>query len=131
KYRVLKNCGNWLEIDIWLVSKVCIKRDRESMGSRMTHQDGIAVGSCTHCTGRASRTAGSSHILNNELLSEQLRHVFANGASSNVSCPASSDRHDDRDRPRRIGLGSRNTRHGRQRGSARGQMEKISAGNCC
>src|SRR5262249_8983218 len=31
-------------------------------------------------------------------------------------------------RPRRIGLRPRDTRHGRQRGSACGQMQKISAG---
>ena len=31
-------------------------------------------------------------------------------------------------RPRRIGLRHRNTRHHRQRGSARGQMQKLSAG---
>src|SRR5215813_3935192 len=31
-------------------------------------------------------------------------------------------------RPRRIGLRPRDARHDRQRGSARGQMEKISAG---
>ena len=32
---------------------------------------------------------------------------------------------DDAHRPRRIGLRPRDTRHGRQRGSARGQMQKL------
>ena len=35
---------------------------------------------------------------------------------------------DDAHRPRRIGLRPRDARHGRQRGSARGQMQKLSAG---
>ena len=35
---------------------------------------------------------------------------------------------DDAHRPRRIGLRPRDPRHGRQRGSARGQMQKLSAG---
>src|SRR5262249_15421005 len=38
------------------------------------------------------------------------------------------DRHDDLDRPRRIGLRPCDARHGRQRGSTGGQTEKISTG---
>jgi len=81
QFRYLKNCTNWLEIDIWLVRKVGVKRERERMGSCVTHQDGIAVGSCAHCAGRARRTAGPSDILNDELLAEQPRHVLADDAS--------------------------------------------------
>jgi hypothetical protein len=80
------------------------------MGSRMTHQEGVTVGSCAHCSGRASRPAGPSHILNDELLSEQPRNVLANDASSNVSSPSSSYGHDDRDRPCRIRLCPREAR---------------------
>ena len=35
---------------------------------------------------------------------------------------------DDAHRPRRIGLRPRDARHGRQRGSARGQMQKLFGG---
>src|SRR5262249_34740354 len=38
------------------------------------------------------------------------------------------DRHDHAHRPRWIGLRPRNARHGRERGSASGQMQKLSAG---
>src|SRR5215471_21694966 len=127
QFRYLKNCTNWLEIDIWLVRKVGVKRERERMGSCVTHQDGIAVGSCAHCAGRARRTAGTSDILNDELLPEQPRHVLADDASTDVSCPASSDWHDDRDCPRWIGFRSRDTRKSRQRGSACCQMQKLPA----
>src|SRR5262249_33988654 len=41
---------------------------------------------------------------------------------------ARRERHDDAHRPRRIGLRPRDPRDGRQRGSACGEMEKISAG---
>src|SRR5215831_15131649 len=90
QFRYLKNCTNWLEIDIWLIRKVRVKRDRERMGSCVTHQDGIAVRSCAHCASRARGTAGPSDILNDELLPEQPRHVLADDASTDVSCPARS-----------------------------------------
>src|SRR5260370_12673180 len=68
QFRYLENCTNWLEIDIWFIGKVGEKRDRESMGSCMTHQDGVAVWSCTHCTGRPGPTARPSRILTTQLL---------------------------------------------------------------
>ena len=95
----------------------------------MTHHDGVTIGSCAHCAGRASRTAGPSHVLDDKLLAEQPRHVLANDARSNISCPARSDRHDDRHRARRIGLGPSYMRHGWQRGSARCQMQKFRRGS--
>ena len=42
--------------------------------------------------------------------------------------PPGGKANNDAHRPRRIGLRPSNTRHGRQRGSARGQMKKLSAG---
>ena len=42
---------------------------------------------------------------------------------------AGSERHDDAHRPRRIGLRPSEARHGRQRGSARGQMQKLRRGS--
>src|SRR5262249_49186669 len=42
--------------------------------------------------------------------------------------PASSDWHDDRHCPRWIGFRSRDPRKSRQSGSARGEMQKITAG---
>ena len=42
--------------------------------------------------------------------------------------PPAAKADDDAHRPRRIGLRPRNARHGRQRGSARCQMQKSAAG---
>ena len=42
--------------------------------------------------------------------------------------PPGREADDDAHRPRRIGLRPRDPRHGRQRGSARGQMQKMFGG---
>src|SRR5215471_15782969 len=128
QFRYFKNCANGLEIDIWPIGKVGIKRDRERMGCCGTYQDGVSVWSCAHCAGRANRPAGPSHVLNDELLSEHPRHVLADDATSNVKCAASSEGHDDRDCPHWIGLRSCDPRHRRQRGSASGQMQEFATG---
>src|SRR5215470_6219006 len=49
-------------------------------------------------------------------------------ARDGISRPARGGGHNHGDRPRRIGLRPRYARYSRQRGSARGQMQKISAG---
>jgi len=53
---------------------------------------------------------------------------FVSGFEASLSRATSRKRYDNLHRPRWIGLRPRDARHGRQRGSARGQMEKISAG---
>src|SRR5262249_61515278 len=61
-------------------------------------------------------------------LAEPLRQLVRQGPTDNIVAAAWPDRHDDLDRPRRIGLRPRYARYSRQRGSASGQMQKISAG---
>src|SRR5262249_55332093 len=62
------------------------------------------------------------------LLSEPLRQPLSDQARRDVGRAGRGEWHDQTHRPRRIGLRLRDARHGRQRGSARGQMQKISAG---
>ena len=50
-----------------------------------------------------------------------------NQARGDVVPAASGGRNDHAHRPRRIGLRASNPRHGRQRGRARGQMQKLAA----
>src|SRR5262249_5487927 len=57
-----------------------------------------------NCTGRASRTAGPRHILDDERLSERARHVVAHDAGRNIGTSACWKRNDYRHRPRRIRL---------------------------
>src|SRR5258707_14801631 len=70
-------------------------------------------------------TAGT--VLDEELLTEPLRQQLTNEARSNVvratGCKWDKDAH----RPRRISLRPCDLRHDRQRGSARGWRQKISA----
>src|SRR5262245_64206030 len=98
------------------------------MGPCVTHLDGVPVGFGAHCPYCASSATGPSYVLDDELLSERARHVLADDAGSKVGVPARGKRINDRDGTRRIGLRQRDPRHGRQRASARCEMEKISAG---
>src|SRR5262245_3686312 len=98
------------------------------MGPCVTHLDGVPVGFGAHCPYCASSATGPSYVLVDELLSERARHWLAGDAGSKVGGPARGKRINDRDGTRRIGLRPCDPRHGRQRGSARCKMEKISAG---
>jgi hypothetical protein len=66
-------------------------------------------------------------VLNDERLAEPLREPLTNGTRGDVGRAASQETDNDAHRPRRIGLRPRDARDGRQRGSARCKMEKISA----
>src|SRR5262249_9665829 len=57
-----------------------------------------------------------------------MRHVFADSAGSKIGRPAGSKRNYHGDRARRIGLRPRDPRDGREGGSTRSQLQKISAG---
>ena len=63
-----------------------------------------------------------------EWLPEPLRQRLTREAGDGVGCLACRKGDDDAHWPRRIGLRPSDARHGRERGSARGQMQKISAG---
>ena len=65
-------------------------------------------------------------VLDIELATEDPRQVIADDAASYVGRPAGGKGHNHAHRPRRIGLGPRDARHGRQRGTARGQMQNMS-----
>ena len=72
--------------------------------------------------------AGARPVLDDEWLTEPLRQPLSDQARDDVGRAAGGKADDDAHRPRRIGLRPRDARHGRQRGSARGQMQKLSAG---
>src|SRR5262245_41125335 len=72
--------------------------------------------------------AGSWAVLDNEWLTEPFRQPLADQPCNNIDVGASGESDDDMHRPRRIGLRPSDARHRRQRGSAGGQMQKISAG---
>ena len=73
--------------------------------------------------------AGARPVLDDEWLAEPLRQPLTHQARGDVeSQPPGAKPTINAHRPRRIGLRPRDARHGRQRGSARCQMQKLSAG---
>src|SRR5262249_30436724 len=82
----------------------------------------------THDRLGADIAACARPVLDDELLAEALRQPLAHQAREDVSRAAWSNADDDMHRLRRIGLRPSQARNGRQRSSARNQMQKISAG---
>src|SRR5262249_59354149 len=80
---------------------------------------------------RAYCATCASPMLYDELLAEPLRQPLTYEACEKVIRAAGCISNNDAHRPRRIGLRPSEARHSRERGSARGQMRKISAGGMC
>jgi len=72
--------------------------------------------------------AAARPVLDHELLAETLRQPLTDQACDDVGAAAGSNGDDQAHRPRWKSLRLSETRGGRQRRSARGQMQKISAG---
>jgi hypothetical protein len=72
--------------------------------------------------------ARASDVLDIDLLAELLGQLLRHEASEGVGHPTGRKCNDCAHWPRGIGLRSCNARDGRQRGSARDQMQKLSAG---
>src|SRR5215467_12596657 len=88
----------------------------------------MAVGGRTrHCLG-GDVARSTRPVLNDEWLAETLRQPLTNQAREDVRRAARGKADDDSHGPRRIGLRPCNSRDSRQRGRARCEMEKISAG---
>src|SRR5262245_50571761 len=88
------------------------------------------VAVCGRTNDHLRRDIGASTrpVFDDELLAEPLRQPLTHQARGDVIRTGWSKADHNAHRPRRVGLRSRHPRNGRQRGSARGQMEKISAG---
>src|SRR5262249_56520811 len=67
-------------------------------------------------------------VPHDEWRAEPLRQPLSHQARDDVTCAAGGKADNDAHRPRRIGLRPSKARHGWQRGSASGQMQKFSAG---
>src|SRR5262249_21190735 len=98
----------------------CIRRSRQ--------EERIAVRCRAHDRLGGDVAAGAWPVLNNELLTEPLRQPLSYQTRDDVARTAGAIADDDAYRPRRIGLRPRDPRYARQCGSARGEIQKISAG---
>src|SRR5215467_13793670 len=71
----------------------------------------------------------ATHGFDDNRLWKYRPHAFGDDASDDISRPASRVGHNHCDGPRRIALSPRDARYGYQCSGARGQMQKLSAGN--
>ena len=108
------------EIEIELVVKRRVDRVRGADQKKR-----VAVRGRPHDRLGGDIAAGSRPVLNDEWLAEPLRQPLTHQARDDVGRAAGAKPTIDAHRPRRIGLRPRDARHGRQRGSARGQMQKL------
>src|SRR5215831_21096254 len=91
-------------------------------------KQGVTVRRRSHDLKRADVSATARPILNDERLSKPLREQLTEQSRVDIVRAAGRKGNNDAHRPGRIGLRPRETRHGRKSGSARGHMQKISAG---
>jgi hypothetical protein len=91
-------------------------------------QEHISVGWRAHDRLGGDIAAGSRTVFDDEGLAEVLRQLLTDQARKDVKRAAGGEGDDHAHRLRRIGLRPRDARCGRQRGSARGQMQECAAG---
>src|SRR6516164_1064445 len=88
----------------------------------------MAVGGRTHDRLGADVARSARPVLDDEWLAEALGQPLTDQAREDVGRAAGRKADDDAHRPRRIGLRPCDTRNGRQRGGARGQLQECAAG---
>jgi hypothetical protein len=86
-----------------IVIELFVKRRVDRM-NQIDLQQRVAIGRRVHDHFGADVGAAAGPVLDNELLPEVLGQPLSHQARYNVSPPASCNRNDDADRPRRIGL---------------------------
>ena len=91
-------------------------------------QERIAIRGRTHDRLGGNVAPRARSVLDDKWLCEPLRQPLSHQAGRDVGPPGGRERHDQTHRPRWIGLRESEARHRRQRGGARGQMQKLSAG---
>src|SRR5207237_8611652 len=96
--------------------------------TRSDQQERIAVGRRTHDRLGADIAAGAWPVLDDKWLAEPLRQPLTHQAREDVLRAARGKADDDTHRPRWITLRPCGPRDGRERGSARGQMQEFAAG---
>src|SRR5215470_13901730 len=121
------NASDWRdiadEIVVELVVECCIDRVQTT-----DQEKRVAVRGRAHGGLGADIAAATRPAVDNKLLSEPLRQPLSDQARRDVGRSGGRDRHDQTHRPCRIGLRASDAGAGRQRGSACGQMQKLTAG---
>jgi hypothetical protein len=95
---------------------------------RANGEQRVAIRGCSHdCLG-SNIAARTRPVFDDELLTKVLRQPLTEKTCKQVRHTPRRKSNDQADRPRRIGLRPRDTRYGRQRGRAGGQIQEFAAG---
>src|SRR5262249_4261866 len=94
----------------------------------VSRKERVAIGRRAHDRLGGDIAASTRPVLDDDWPAEPFRQPLAHQTCDDVESASCGGTDDQTHRPRRIGLRPRETPHGRQRGSARDQMQKISAG---
>src|SRR5262245_12410215 len=121
------NAGDRRDVADEIETKLVIERGVDGIPTA-DHEQRVAVCGRAHDGLGADIAAAARSVLDNELLTEPLRQPLTHQTRDDVGRTGRSERHDDAHRPRRIGLRDSDVREGRQRGSARGQIQKLTTG---
>ena len=121
------NARNGDDVADEIESELVVERGVDRV-RRACQEDRVAVRRRTHDRLGGDISGGARAVLSDEWLAEPLRQPLPDQACKDVIRAARSKADNDAHWPRRIGLRPGEARHRRQRGSACGQMQKISAG---
>jgi hypothetical protein len=114
---------SWMKLKLRFVVERRIDRIRRS-----DLKEGVAIGVRPDDNLGSKIAPSSRSVVDDKLLPELLRKRLSNQARDNVCRGPGGEADNEADRSRRIIKRTCNARHGRERGSARCQMEKMSAG---
>ena len=92
-----------------------------------TQQESVTVSGCTNDRFGSQIAARAGPVLDNDWLVELVRQPLTDQARNDVKSTAGRKADEDAQRPRRIGLCKSEAGRDRERGSARGQMQKLSS----
>src|SRR5262249_6871805 len=121
------NAGDRRDVADEIETKLVVERGVDGIPTA-DHEQRVAVRRCAHDRLCADIAAATRPVVDNELLAEALRQPLTHQTRDDVSRAGRCERNNQTHRPRWIGLRPRDARDDRQRGSACGQMQKISAG---
>src|SRR5262245_58512894 len=117
--------------DEWRASDACNRRNDSSVHDVRApdaNRKRIAVRRRASDPAGAKTAGSAANIFNDDGLTERRPHMLGQRACTQIQRTACGEWHHDRNWFRGIGLRPSNMRHRRERGSARGQMQKTSAG---
>ena len=102
----------------WKDEGICCEEARRD-------EEGVTVGSRLHGCLRSDIAAGAAFVLDHHLLAPELGQPVGKHAGDRIGRSARGKRHHEAHVAARIGLCPGSKRYGRERGSARGQMQKL------